>query len=451
VRWLLSSLSFRLALIYAGLFTASLLVLLAIYFWVAIRGPIEEVRDGIAQEGRRYAMLYNELAEDAFAATLEGRAASADERRGYHAFVAADGRIVTQTIPHWPPPTSDPWMRLKAGVDGNGPETGNETLVLDQVFSDGARLLLARDIDDLDEREQGIRNAAIWVIPAMVVLVIVGGLLMSHVIGRRLDAVGMAARRVMAGDLSERIPIQGTGDDFDRLGETLNLMLARIEASVESVRRVSDSVAHELRTPLARLQADLREIEAASLERRQEKVRDAIFEAELLASMFDAVLRISRIETKRHAAEMRQVDLAALLRDAAEYYQPAAEERELAFRTDLPDKLCIKGDPHLLFQAVSNLLDNAIKFTPAGGRVSLFAGTRGRRAVIIVADNGPGIPSGMEEMVTERFFRAPVDPEVPGFGLGLSLVTAVATLHRSILRFLPADPGLKVEWLLERD
>jgi signal transduction histidine kinase len=452
---LLGSFSFRLALIYAGLFTLSVAILLGLFYWSSIYRPMEAVRAGLRAESQRMEAVQRERGDAALAQLLERRAGAAAQRRPYHALLTPAGEILTTNLPSWPEGTNEPswtdgtrqrWLRIEADIYRDGDEDDREALVLDRLLPDGTRLMVGRDINDLDDVEETILDAGIWLPPALLLLTILGGALMSRAIGRRIDTVGAAARRVMAGDLSERVPVKGTGDDLDRLGETLNAMLARIEDSVESVRRVSDSVAHELRTPLARLQADLAKLGDAPAAHRPALIASTAEEADRLGRMFDAVLRISRIETQRHAAEMRPLDLSALLDDAADYHAPQAEERGLAFEVRIASGLGVTGDRDLLFQAVSNLLDNAIKFTPEGDRVLLAAERAGAGVLVTIADTGPGVPAALRAKVTERFFRAPDARGVEGFGLGLALVQAVAERHGSTLAFRDGGPGLIVEW-----
>lgn len=445
---LLASFSFRLALLYATLFTLSVSILLALFYWISIRRPFDEVEAGLLAESARLEAIYRAHGAEALAATLQRRADMPAQRQAYHALIAPDGRVLATNLPGWPPQPGARWLRIEADIYRDGEEYDHEALVLDRVLPDGGRLMIGRDVQDIDELDEGIRVGALWLMPVMALLVIAGGGLMSRAIGRRIDAVGATARRVMAGDLSERIPVLGSGDDLDRLGETLNAMLERIETSVESVRRVSDSVAHELRTPLTRLQAELNALQAAPPGRRAALTEAAAEEANRLGRMFDAVLRISRIEARRHQPEMRPVDLSALLEDAADYHAPQAEERDLTMDMRIDPALAVVGDRDLIFQAVSNLLDNAIKFTPPGGRVTLSATRAGDEVRLRVADSGPGIPAAHRGQVAERFFRAPEAETVPGFGLGLSLVAAVAKLHGAQLRLGDAGPGLTVDWTL---
>lgn len=440
------SLSFRLALTYAALFSASVALLGGLYYWLAIESPLRAVRAELQAEGRQYLALYRRSGGDALAVTLERRAGAPSPRIAYHALLRPDGSAIATNLPSWPHAFTASWLHIEADISREGDEDEYEALVLDQLLDDGGRLLIGRDIEDLDELEEGLRDTLVWLLPVLALLGIVGGALMSLAIGRRLEAVTNAARRVIAGDLSERIPVRGSGDDFDQLSETLNLMLARIEESLESVRRVSDSVAHELRTPLARLQASLLELQQDG-DQEGKLLAEMVEEAQRLQTIFEAVLRISRIEASL-PRDFELVDISALLTDAAELYQPAAEARGQALSIDVQPGLTALGDRHLLFQAVSNLIDNSIKYTPPGGAISVRAADQGAGLVLTVSDSGPGIPPELRDKVIERFFRAPAAEGVPGLGLGLAFVSAVAAFHKSSLRFAAAEPGLRVEWRL---
>jgi signal transduction histidine kinase len=336
------------------------------------------------------------------------------------------------------------WGRLEADIPVDGDETDFEALALDRRFEDGARLIVGRDVDNISERERALASGASVVTVAALFLAVLGGLLMSRAIGRRVDRVAATARSVMAGDMSKRVSTDGSGDEFDRLAETLNAMLHRIEHSMEAVRRVSDSVAHEMRTPLSRLRASLEDA-LASGEGDAPKVAEALGEAERLGAIFDTVLRIARIETGSREIELRPSDLTALLEDVADFYRPEAEERGIMLTTFVQTGLVLRCDRDLIFQAVANLLDNAIKYTPHGGEVVLSGRADRSDMLIGVRDTGPGIAEEDLPHVTERFFRAGKGGS-SSVGLGLSLVDAVARLHRSQLDLINLHPGLSVEW-----
>lgn len=445
---LLRSFAFRFALIQAALFTLAVSVVLALFYWISVSRPTEQVKASILAEGAQLSALYRAQGPRALIDALGQRAGAKVRRQGYHVLIAANGRALTSNLPGWPRHHVTRWMQLNADLYRDGREDIHEALSRDIELPDGARLVLGRDVEDLDRIDDAIQQTLLTFLPGMLLLVIGGAAVTSRAIGKRIDAMSATALRVMEGNLSERVPIRPGNDDFGRLSGTLNAMLDRIEASLESVRRVSDSVAHELRTPLARLQAELAELRNAPPERTADLAERAQGEAERLARMADAVLRISRIEAKRHQWEMRRIDLGELIADAVEYHAPLAEARGQILTVETAPGLEVPGDPDLLFQAVSNLVDNAVKFTPEGGSIKVRAIPDREGALLTIADNGPGIAPELIGKVGERFFRAPATGHIPGFGLGLALVIAVAALHDSILTFSDAKPGLQVTWRL---
>ena len=439
------SLTFRLALVYLALFAGSVGLMLAIAYWAGVARPKAEVRAGIRREAAVLSDIYVVDGRAALVRALGRRATTVAGRKPFHAFIAPDGRTVAANLSSWPRTGARRWLRFEADLYVDGDEEDHEAFVHDELFRDGSRLIVGRDIEDIDEREELIAQLILWGVAAVLILGLAGGLLMSLAVGRRLDTINSAARRVIGGDLSGRVATRGTGDDFDRLGATLNLMLGRIEALVEAVSRVSDSIAHELRTPLARLHADLEDLASTGDEaERQRLTEQALGETARLRSTFDALLRIARLETGRHVLARREVELARLLRDAAEFHCPDAEDQGKSLVVDVDDRLRADADPDLLFQAVSNLLDNAIKHTPAGSRIRLVGRTEPDGASVEVADDGVGIPEQHRARVLERFYRAPGSQHTPGLGLGLSLVDAVARAHGATLEIADAGPGLRV-------
>lgn len=445
---LLHSLSFRLALTYVGLFGASLLAVLGSFYLAVIHLPLEAARDEVQREARSLRNSYIVDGAPALVERLRARAGAPAPRRAFHALIDRNGQVLSANLRSWPNNSSAGWRRLEADDYFEGDEIDYEALSLDHRFADGARLIVGRDIEDISEIEEVLASGTLVILMVALAVAILGGALMSFAIGRRIDAVSVTARRVMAGDLSQRVPERGSGDDFDRLAETLNLMLDRIEEALEAVRRVSDSVAHELRTPLARLKADLEDAAGKAGDSDRPRLALAIAEADRLEKIFDAVLRIARIEAGRHEAAMGVINLSLLLEDAIDYYRPAAEERHMALRSELVPDLLIRGDADLLFQAMVNLIDNAIKYSPAGGAAFLSATALAGNVVVTLSDTGPGIPPEHRGRVTERFYRAPSAADLPGEGLGLSFVAAVSVLHGAELAFEDAAPGLRVRWTI---
>ena len=451
LRWpsRLRSFSARLALIYALIFCVSVALLLALTHWAAIRRPMALIEQDILAESSSAAGLYALDGEASVIGMFQGRAAEIAERKAYHVLIDRSGRVLTTNLPSVPRHLTG-WRRVEADLFSDGEEDDHMALMFGRRLPDGAVLAVGRDIEKIDDLRRGLARVAISVLGMTVILALAGGVLMSRAIGRRLEAVNAAARRVIGGDLSERVPVRGSGDDFDQLAETLNLMLARIEQLVESVRRVSDSIAHELRTPLARLRANLEDLalaHPANTPAAEALLEQASLEAARLQSVFDALLRIARIEVGRHQRDDRAFALAELLDDAVEFYGPEAQDRDIGLSTAIEGRLPIVADRDLIFQAISNLLDNAIKYTPSGGVVWIRAARQGATLRLVIEDNGPGVDPYYLPRLTERFFRAPNVGQA-GTGLGLALVAAVARVHGSDLAFETSDAGFRVLWSL---
>jgi signal transduction histidine kinase len=249
----------------------------------------------------------------------------------------------------------------------------------------------------------------------------------------------------MAGDLTVRVPVEGRGDEFDRLGVTLNAMLDRNLELVTSVSRVSDNIAHELRTPLARLQMALDEGGESAIDPQRAQV--ARNEAKRLQKMFDALLRIARLDTGKHRIRREPVQVDEILADAADFYAPEAEARGQSFNISVVPCM-VEGDRDLLFQAVTNLIDNAIKFAPEGGQVRVDLTTAETEATVAVVDSGPGVAEEHWPRLAERFFRAPGAEAKDGTGLGLTLAKAIVEAHGGRLRFSGRPGAFTVAMIL---
>lgn len=297
---------------------------------------------------------------------------------------------------------------------------------------DGTVVMVAHDTDEIDRAKATvIRALGLALVPTLAFSVL-GGVLLAGRARRRLASTEAAVARVMCGDLRQRLPVGEAGDEFDRLARDVNGMLDEIERLVEEVRGVGDAVAHDLRTPLTRLRLRLergRE-QARDIEELREAVDQGLVWIDQTLDMVTAVLRIGEIEHGRRCAAFSPVDLGLVVSEAVEFFEPLAEEKgiglERAIDADVPP---VEGDRSLVFEAVSNLLDNAIKFTPTGGRVTVGLARHDGAAVIFVEDMGPGIAAGERDRIFKRFYRVERARQTPGNGLGLGLVAAIAKLH----------------------
>ncbi|MGP2491781.1 ATP-binding protein [Mesorhizobium sp. PUT5] len=311
-------------------------------------------------------------------------------------------------------------------------------------------LLVGRDLGEPELFRAVVRRALMLALGMMGLGALLIWFFVGHAALKRLDGMSEASRRIMGGDLTGRLPVSGAGDEFDRLSESLNAMLARIATLNEGLKQVSDNIAHDLKTPLTRLR---NRAEAAlagdrSAEDYREVLEGAIAESDHLIKTFNAILMISRLEAGYSAEHMVKVDLAAAVRDVAELYEPVAEEAGVSLETSAEGSFTVDGNRELIGQALSNIVDNAIKYSvdaAASPRVRVALARAGGMIKLAVSDNGQGIPDNADRArVTERFVRLEKSRSQPGSGLGLSLAKAIMTFHKGRLDLVPADPGLSV-------
>ena len=309
----------------------------------------------------------------------------------------------------------------------------------------GYHLLVGRDVEVHEQMARLLTDALLWAAGVAMLLGTMGALAVRSLFRMTIADVSATAAAISAGDLTRRVRVSGRGDEFDRLAETINDMLGRIGRLMDGVRQVSNAIAHDLRTPIARARARLED--AATHAVCEADLRAALDRAgsdlDGVVAIFNALLRIAEIEAGARRSAFADFDLAPLLLDLADLYGAAAEERGIALRAEIPESVPAYGDRDMIQQAVANLLDNALKFSPEGGTVRLAAELApGQGPWITVADQGPGIPQADRGRATERFFRGESARSTPGSGLGLALVQAVATLHGGALRLEDAEPGL---------
>ncbi len=316
----------------------------------------------------------------------------------------------------------------------------------------GFRLLVGRDLDERERLYHIVLSAGRWSVAIVIVLGLAGGLFVTRRVLRRVDAMTETTRTIMAGDLGERLPVAGTGDELDRLAENLNAMLERIEALMHGLKEVSDNIAHDLKTPLTRLRN--RSEEALRTAKSEAEYREAleatIEESEGLIRTFNALLMIARAESGQARDDMSEFDAAEIAHDIGELYEPLAEQKGIALKVEADVPARVKGNRELVSQALANLVDNAIKYTEtrqavngATPEIVVRALSEGDRILLTVADRGPGIPEADRGRVIERFVRLEQSRSQPGSGLGLSLASAVARLHGGELTLADNQPGLK--------
>jgi hypothetical protein len=323
----------------------------------------------------------------------------------------------------------------------------------------GFHLLVGRDLDERERLFGIIVNAGQWSLALVIVLGLLGGFFVSRRVLSRIDAMTGTAQTIMAGDLSGRLPIAGTGDELDRLADNVNAMLERIEALMRGLKEVSDNIAHDLKTPLTRLRNRCEQaLRSATGEAGyRAALESTIAESDDLIRTFDALLMIARAESGQARENMTEFDASEIARDVGELYEPVADEKGITLKIDAAAVARVRGNRELVSQALANLIDNAIKYAGPNGELNgvpaeivVKAGNDGERITLSVADRGPGIPDADRGRVVERFVRLEQSRSEPGSGLGLSLASAVARLHGGELKLDDNHPGLRTTIALPR-
>ena len=446
---------FRLTLLFLALFAATASAVLAyVYFASASEARAKAEADVRAEMGVLTA-IHRERGSDALNQALVERTI----KGGSYLYLLMDGsrRTVTGNIttsPLAPPPADSPtpaerWDTFRVtDTDAMGRVERRQALGVELRLPDGQLLFVGEDIGDTERYLERLTQA-LWGAMAMVlVLGLSGGLLISRNVERAMGRLNRVVAAVQDGDLKARAEVRGAGDELDELGQGLNVMLERMEASMASIRHAGDAIAHDLRSPLTRMRAKL---EVALIDADAGRINAvdalqmALAEADDLLKTFNAVLAIARLQAAAGSGrkpESSVFDAGELAADMAELYEPAAEDKGLEFSAEIESGLMVEANQPFLAQALANIIDNAIKYTPAGGAVKLRARRRSSGEIeYSVTDTGPGVPEADRARVTERFVRLDNSRTEPGSGLGLSLVAAVLEAHGGRIQ-LDEGPGV---------
>ncbi len=359
-------------------------------------------------------------------------------------------RPLAGNLAAWPAQAPEDAENFVASVEFAGHPT--RAVFLHTRLPDGYHMLVGRDVAKFAPLQNRFWYGLVTAVAALALIGLLGGVLIRRVLLRRVYSIRQTVSAIMQGNLSHRLPPGRDGDELGTLAQTINGMLDQIEQLVHGVSNVSNAIAHDLRTPLAELRSRLEELALTRPPTPQvfTEIEAAIADVDRVIRVFNALLRLAEIDTGLRRSGFVTLDPVEIAAEAVEFYRPAAELKgvELAFRS--PGPLHASGDPLLLAQAINNLLDNALKYVDAHGRITVEVSGLEQHVEIVVADNGPGIPDAEKPKVVERFYRGDVSRGTPGVGLGLSLVDAVAKLHRGTLTFADNHPGLQARLSLEQ-
>ncbi|MGK2740215.1 ATP-binding protein [Tepidicaulis sp. LMO-SS28] len=445
---LLKTSTFRLAVIYLALFVTSVIALLGYIYWNTAGFLARQTDQAVEAEIQGLAEQYSQGGLPLLVHTVIQR--SRDPRQSLYLVLDARGNVLAGNLDSKPTALQDAegyvefsyQRRTMEGVERHAARARYIEL------PEGFFLLVGRDVEELRNIERLITTSLVWAVALTLALGLVGGLVMSRNMLARLDDINRTSREIMRGDLGQRIPVSGTGDELDQLASNLNNMLEQIEALMMGMREVTDNVAHDLRSPLNRLRNRLEVtlMKSASEEDYRVVLQRTIEEADYLLTTFNALLSIARAEAGSARDGMADVNLSALVQDVAELYEPVAEEAGQALHAEVEEGLRLFANREVLSQAIANLIDNAIKHgrSTEEGAVTVSAARTQNRIMLTVADNGPGIPESDRSRVLERFVRLETSRNTPGSGLGLSLAAAAARLHGGRIALSDNKPGLCV-------
>jgi signal transduction histidine kinase len=406
----------------------------------------QQVGETVLAEIRGLAEQYRDEGLPKLVTVIEERSRSGAERGSVYLLTDSRFRPIVGNLAAWPlGGDAGGWMDI--GLDLAGDHGAPPHMVRARTFelAGGYHLLVGSDLGEQQAFRAVLGKALAWSAAPAVAFGLLGGFVVGRYALRRVDSVRLTGQEIVRGDLSQRVPVGEGGDEFDRLSQTINDMLDQIERLMAGMRLVTDSLAHDLRGPLTRAKGGIEM--ALRGEPDDDRYRHALAavdgELDGILRTFDSLINIARAEAGVGAVTLERLDMGALVRDLGEVYQPIAEEAGLAFETDVA-AATVRGHRQLLAQAVANLLDNAIKYTPAPGTIALSVVRRDPELDVIVSDTGPGVGPADRARVLDRFVRLDSARTAPGSGLGLSLVAAVARQHDARLVLEDNEPGLRV-------
>lgn len=451
---LLSTFTFRLALVYVGLFGVSITVLFAFIYAFAMSYLSEQISDAIHTQYTYLIDEYRENGSSALEARIKELVASDEEGTEVYLLINQKNEKLAGNMQAWPEfavresafEKDGQWVHFRIVDPRGGALNGIEVRAITKPISKWRSILVGKSLQNITQIEKTIVQTFWASLALTVAMAFIGAMVMTRSVGRRINVINRSAKTIMGGHLSVRIPFTSGGDEFDELSSNLNRMLDRIENLLQSLSEFANNIAHDLRSPLnriiTRLDAGLRGIERDNPARGL--LEKNIHDLQDLVATFNSILKISELEANTEFRQFEPCDLAVILHNLVEFYEPYAAGKQIALTHQLAAPAIVYGEKNLLAQAFANLLDNAIKFTPEDGRIDISCISDGHYAQITVADSGPGIPQEYREKVFEKFFRLEQSRHTKGNGLGLSLVAAVARIHNATVSLGDNAPGLQI-------
>jgi signal transduction histidine kinase len=446
----LRSTTFKLALISIGVFGTVVIALFGYVYWSTTTFVLSRSDSVIEAEQAMLRNIYDTSGRDGVVRAIDQHKAAARLEGGVYLLANESFVPVIGNLAEWPSALrgANEWGEFKSAALVPKAAASQSLFRAEwETLPDGFHLLVGRDISDLGQFADEIYAALAFTILLIFVLAAVASLSVTRRTVGRIESINATSRSIMESGLGRRIPLRGTQDEWDHLAQNLNSMLERIEGLMAEVKQVSDNVAHDLRTPLTRMRGRLEKagIEKSVSESHQSLINETIADLDDVLRMFSSLTRISQIETTNQKIAFRTVNLIEIATAVGDLFDASAESKGGRVEVIGDKSIRISADRDLLFDAISNLVDNAIKHGRDGGVVIVSVELKDGCAVLSIADDGPGIPPDEVEHVFKRFYRLERSRSTPGNGLGLSLVAAVVRLHGAHVALSDNRPGLKVE------
>jgi signal transduction histidine kinase len=443
------STSFRLLAWYAAVFAASVAILLLVVYWITVAALDQQLSDSVDREAEVLVLLYQDRGLDSVARAIQLRMADLRPPRRYYLLQNAAGDRLAGNLPPMEPAVGDMELPVSYLIPDRVPGSdiagdAYPVVAQGQVLGNGEYLLVGESRYRALKAQEAIFRAFAWGIAITLLLAVGGGVALGIGFLRRIEEINRTTRSIMDGELARRVPATGGGSEIDQLAGNLNAMLDRIQSLMESLKRVSDDIAHDLRTPLSRLRHRLEAARGRAGPAGDAVIEQSLAEVDAILQTFSALLRISQIESGARRAAFADAQLGQIVSTVCEAYAPVAEDRGQRFETAIADVPMLSGDRELLTQMMANLVENPIRHCPPGVRITVRLSLEAGMPTICVADTGPGIPEAERESVFRRFYRLETSRTTPGSGLGLALVKAVADLHGATVALADNDPGLRV-------
>ncbi|KAF2989975.1 ATP-binding protein [Methylocystis sp. MJC1] len=437
--------SFRRTLIYATVFIVSSSVLFLFVYWKAAADEIERIEALLELQGSALSVYQSDQArlqpgDRAFNETFRLSASGLFESNG--AYLRGDLRDIPPDLP------IDGRSHLIESIGQEGGGAGRiQVIMVANRLTNGRMLVIARNATQVVNLEETVKKALVLGVLPLSLLSIVTGAIFSQYMNRRLKTAQQCLNDIKGGRLHRRLPVSAAKDELDQLAKAVNDMLSELEYAVYELKNVGNNIAHDLRTPLSRVRAHLEHAQRCEEipPDAQELIERAITGLDQTLAITTAMLRLVQLEAGRNSNQFCEIDLQEILQEVAELYEPLAENKNIRITLSASRTASVIGDRDLLIEAIANVIDNSVKFTPNGGEIQLNLVASAQGPVIQIHDSGPGIPREHRNDVFKRFYRCSQSRDVPGTGLGLTLVAAILKLHRFHVEICDGAPGCALE------